>query len=206
MIFGIDASTLAAFAVTSALIEVTPGPNMTYLAIIAATEGRQKGYAAVAGVALGLALLGLLAALGLGAVVAASPVIFRSLKWAGVAYLLWLAWEAWQDSSQKIEHAKAGSTLWQYFERGLITNLLNPKALVFYVTMLPSFLGEVDPTLGQTLTLSVTFVVIATTIHFLIVTLAGFARKLLEAPNKSKVIRRVMAVTLVGVAVWFAVG
>ncbi len=86
-----DFPTLAAFAVTSLIIELTPGPNMAYLALIAATEGRRPGYAAVAGVALGLGALGLAAAVGLSALIAEAPVVYQAIRWAGVAYLLWLA-------------------------------------------------------------------------------------------------------------------
>ena len=66
----IDAQTLAGFALTSLIVELTPGPNMAYLALIAATEGRRPGFAAVAGVALGLGVLGLAAGFGLATLIA----------------------------------------------------------------------------------------------------------------------------------------
>ena len=98
-----------AFAATSVLIELTPGPNMAYLAVIAATEGRRPGYAAVAGVALGLAVMGLLAALGLAVVVQNQPWAYQALRWGGVAYLLWLAWDGWRGAGESVEHAPLGS-------------------------------------------------------------------------------------------------
>ncbi len=69
-----------AFTVASVLIELTPGPNMAYLAMIAATEGRRPGYAAVAGVALGLGVMGLLAAIGLAVVIQNQPWAYQALR------------------------------------------------------------------------------------------------------------------------------
>ena len=96
----VDPADITAFALTSFLVELTPGPNMAYLALVAATEGRRPGYAAVAGVALGLAIVGLLAALGLATLIAASPLAYQALRWAGVAYLMWLAWEGWRGAER----------------------------------------------------------------------------------------------------------
>ena len=202
---GLTLASWAAFVLTCAAIELTPGPNMGYLAIVGATDGRRSGYAAVAGVALGLALVGLAAALGLAAAITASPLLFQALRWAGVAYLFWLAWDGWRDAEDPVAHAPGGASLALYFRRGLITNLLNPKAAVFYIAMLPGFVVPGAPVLPQTLILSATFVAIATTIHLVIVTLAGAARPLLEDPRRSRVVRRTLSVALALIAVWFAV-
>ena len=83
--------TLAAFVLASLVIELTPGPNMTYLALLAARHGRRPGYAAVVGVAVGLGVLGLLASLGLATLLQSSPPLYGVLRWGGVAYLLYLA-------------------------------------------------------------------------------------------------------------------
>ena len=90
----IDPATLAAFALTSLLIELTPGPNMAYLALIAATEGRRPGYAAVGGVALGLTVIGLAAAFGLTAVITASPLAYQALGWGWLSIMVGMGWMA----------------------------------------------------------------------------------------------------------------
>ena len=87
--------TLSAFAVTCLVIELTPGPNMAYLAILSATKGRRAGFAATLGVALGLSIVGLAAVLGLTALIANSRMLYEILRWGGVVYLLWLAYEGW---------------------------------------------------------------------------------------------------------------
>ena len=135
-----DLTQLAAFALTALLIELTPGPNMAWLALLAATEGRRLGFAAVAGVALGLSLIGLLAALGLSALLQSQPLAYQALRWAGVAYLLWIAWDTWRGASGDEHGAGQGASAAAQFRRGLITNLLNPKAAVFYIALLPTFI------------------------------------------------------------------
>ena len=88
---------LAEFVLVATLVEITPGPNMAYLASLAAVHGRRAGIQAVLGILLGLAAYGILAAFGLAALVGASPTLYAALRFAGVAYMLWLAVEAWRD-------------------------------------------------------------------------------------------------------------
>ncbi|MEZ5778758.1 MAG: LysE family translocator [Paracoccaceae bacterium] len=201
---GVAPESLAAFIIASTLIELTPGPNMAWLSIVAATEGRRPGYAAVAGVALGLAVVGIAAALGLAAAITASPLLYQLLRWGGVAYLLWLAWEGWRGAEQDGENEPLAAGLGRYFRRGLITNLLNPKAAVFYIAVLPAFVSPAAAITGQTLSLSLVYVAVATGIHAGIVTLAGFATAILTDPWRSMIVRRVLSVALAGVAIWFA--
>ncbi len=189
----------AAFALTALLIELTPGPNMSYLALIAAVEGRRAGFAAVAGVALGLAAMGLAAALGLAVLIEAVPLVDLGLRWAGVAYLLYLAWEGWTGASEEI--GATAATSWAYFRRGLVTNLLNPKAAVFYVTVLPQFLQLQDGQSGVVI-LSAIYVGVASAVHAGLVGAAGSAQDWLSRPGRTLVVRRVLALALVGVAVW----
>ncbi len=197
----LDAAGIAAFAVTSVIVELTPGPNMAYLALVAATEGRSRGYAAVAGVALGLAVLGLLAAAGLATLIGASPVAYQVLRWAGVAYLLWLAWQGWRGSGDADAETDAGLPLWVWFQRGLITNLLNPKAAVFYVAVLPTFLTPAGG-LAEAVLLSAIYVAVATIIHAAIVTLAGTAQDFLQDQTRARFVRRGLSLALAGVALW----
>jgi threonine/homoserine/homoserine lactone efflux protein len=136
-------SLLLSFALAATLIELTPGPNMAYIAILSIQSGRRAGLSAVAGIALGLLGAGLAAALGLAALIDVFPPVYNVLRWAGVLYLLWLAWEGWRGSKgSPVEAGRIGWGQAVYFRRGLITNLLNPKAYLFYIAVLPRF---VDP-------------------------------------------------------------
>lgn len=193
---------LFSFAIASLLIELTPGPNMTYLAVLAAARGRVPGLAAVGGVALGLTLLGALAVLGLGALVLEHPWLYQSLRWAGVAYLLYLAWETWSDSRKPIDALPPDGSNWRYFRRGLMTNLLNPKAALFYITVMPSFFTAA--TVREAMLFSAVYVVVATGIHAGVVLLAGSVRPLLTAPQRRRAMGWIFALLLLGIAVWVA--
>jgi threonine/homoserine/homoserine lactone efflux protein len=198
---------LLAFALTALIIEITPGPNMTYLAALSLSSGMRTGFAAVAGIAIGLMTYGIVAALGLAAVIDSSPLLYGILRWGGVAYLLWLAWETWSSERETAPDATDGSDgePWIAFRRGLITNLLNPKAAVFYVAVLPEFIRPgAGPVMSQTLALSAVYVTIATAIHAGIVALAGSLQSTVAASNSRRMIRRLLALALVVIAIWFA--
>ncbi len=192
-----------AFLWTSLVIELTPGPNMTYLAVLSATEGRRAGLSAVAGVATGLAIVGIVAAFGLGVLISESAILYATLRWAGVAYLLWLAYETWTGTGGHRSDTHTFSNHdWKYFKNGLITNLLNPKAAIFYIAVLPMFILPDRAVLQQTLALTVAYVVVATFVHAAIAMLAAAARPFLENETKIEKLRRLMALALVLVALW----
>ena len=90
---------LLEFVLTVLVLELTPGPNMAYLATLALDRGRRAGLLATAGVAAGLSVHAIVAALGLGVLISQSPLLYHLLRWVGVAYLLYLAWETWQTSA-----------------------------------------------------------------------------------------------------------
>jgi threonine/homoserine/homoserine lactone efflux protein len=199
-----EISPLLAFALTALIIEITPGPNMAYLAALSLSSGMRTGFAAVAGIALGLAIYGLVAALGLSAAIDRSPLLYGLLRWGGVVFLLWLAWESWV-SSKEAASEEIDERPWPAFRRGLITNLLNPKAAVFYIAMLPDFVRpEGGSVMWQTLILSVIYVAIATLIHATIVVFAGSLQSVIVTANSRGSIKRGFALMLVGIAIWFA--
>jgi threonine/homoserine/homoserine lactone efflux protein len=191
---------LPAFLLASFLIELTPGPNMAWLAAKSLSDGRRAALFAVAGVGTGLALLGCLAALGVSAFIMGSPALYQTLRYAGFAYLLWLAWDTWRSPGQGDGAAELGS-----FRSGLITNLLNPKAGLYYVVMMPRF---IDPALSmpagaQAAILVAGYVLVATGIHAAVVLLAAALRPWLMARDSMRTVRRALALSLVAVAVWF---
>ena len=203
--FSIPLETLSTFALTCLVIELTPGPNMAYLAVLSAGHGRRAGFAATLGIALGLLIVGIGAALGLAALISSSRLLYEALRWGGVGYLLWLAWDGWREATETSPARTDGNGMdATLFMRGLITNLLNPKAAVFYVAMLPTFVDAVRPVLGQTVLLSVVYVLIATAVHSTIVSLAGTARPFLEDPERSRIVRRGLSLALAAIAGWFA--
>lgn len=201
----IATTTLLGFLTTCLIIEVTPGPNMAYLTLLSIGTGRRAGFATVGGIALGLLIIGIAAALGVAALIAASPAVYELLRLSGVIYLLWLAWCSWHENTETSPgRAEDKHSNLRFFRRGLIVNILNPKAAVFYIAVLPQFTLTTDDIVRQTLTLTAIYVMIATLVHLLIVWLASSLRPMLEDPYRHRIARRILSLSLVMIAFWFA--
>lgn len=195
---------LTAFLLLCLVVELTPGPNMAYLAVLSVGAGACAGVFAVAGIAAGLLLVGVLAALGVAAIVSESLLLARLLVAAGCFYLLWLAWCSWQEEPElSPDHVTLVQR--QYFLRGLITNLLNPKAFLFYVMVLPGFVKGSDHLTSYALLLTLISVTIATCVHLGIVFLGSQVRPYVNQPHRRRLVRRMMALMLVAIAIWLAV-
>ncbi len=192
-----------AFLLAMALIELTPGPNMGWLAALSAQHGYRAGLWAVAGITAGLALQVLAATVGLSALAGQSAWIYNVLRWSGVAYMVWLAWAAWaetaEDASGQLDEGSA-------FRRGFVANVLNPKALVFYVAVIGQFVAPAAGAIwAQILILGGIHVAIAAAVHGSIVYAGtGFGRSLKRWQN-SVPVRAGFALALLAMAVWVAI-
>ena len=198
-------SPLIAFVLTSLIIEMTPGPNMAYLAVLAASRGRLAGFSAVLGVALGLALLGIAVGLGAGSLILNNPLAYESLRWAGALYLCWLAYDSWNEARQPVEAAPVARSRLVHFRRGFVTNLLNPKAALFFIAVVPEFITGPAPSVRELAILVSIYVAVATFVHGLIVLLAGGLQTFFAGQLRRKMAGNVFAVILVLVAVWLFV-
>jgi len=197
-------SPLVAFILTSFIIEMTPGPNMAYLAVLGASRGRLAGFSAVLGVAL-VALLGIAVGLGGGSLVLNNRVVYESLRWAGALYLCWLAFDGWRAARKPIEAVPVSPSHFIHFRRGFVTNLLNPKAAVFFIAVLPEFTQGPAPSARELALLVSVYVGIATLVHGLIVVLAGGLQTFFAAPQRRKMAGNIFAVLLLAIAVWLFV-
>jgi len=201
----VDPGMIAPFLVAVILIELTPGPNMAYLAALAAAHGRRAGLMAVAGVTCGLSVYMLAAVFGLTEVFRLYRPLYELLRWSGVAYLLWMAWDAWRSASEAEIADALTPVRWVLFRRGMVANLLNPKAALFYVTLLPGFIkSDHAPPTAQALILGFTHVLISVVIHGAIVLGADRAASLLDRARSQVWIARGLGVALAVVAVWMA--
>jgi threonine/homoserine/homoserine lactone efflux protein len=191
------------FLVAVAIIELTPGPNMGWLATTTLREGRRSAFAAVAGISAGLALQLAAAVTGLTALIASAPAVHAALHWAGVLFTLFLAWEAWRDNgSAALSEVRPG----QGFRRGLVANVLNPKALAFYVLLINQFVRPEagTPVWLQSLALGLIHVGVATLVHAGIVLAASRLGDRLEHWRTSFGARLTFALALVAIAAWLA--
>ena len=196
----------AEFALAVLLLEITPGPNMAWLAALGATEPRPVALAAVVGVAVGLTLNALLAAMGVAALIMAEPSWQYGLRVTGAALMLWLGWSTWREADTPItaerrRFAGAGGN----FAAGTLLNLINPKSILFFVAIVPPFLHGHNPTLGLAMALASVSVGIATAIHLGIVIGAGQAQDWLARSGYVRRLKRAMAVLMVALGVWLAV-
>ncbi len=181
-------------------MELTPGPNMTWLALVAAQQGRTRAFRAVFGVTLGMSVLAVASAFGAAALIEAYPPVYDFLRWAGVLFLAFLAVEAWIGERDD-GGPKAPDRL---FWRGFLVNVLNPKAMAVFAIVIPSAAAGSDGGATQIAAMAIVYVLIATTVHVVIVAFAGSLERFLSAPGRTTMARRVFAVGLGLVAVWFA--
>ena len=133
------------------LLSLSPGPDNLFVITLSAIRGVKAGLWMVLGLCSGLVVHTLAVALGIGALVAASPMAFFALKVIGALYLLYLAWGAWRaapDTDISSPTVPALTPL-QAWRRGVLMNLTNPKVLVFFLALFPSF---IDPLRGSTFT------------------------------------------------------
>lgn len=193
---------LVPFLLTVLAMELTPGPNMAYLALVAARSGRLAGAAAVAGVTLGLLVYLLAAVAGLAEAAQRWPWAYQILRWAGVAYLFWLAFDAWRDGERPVTGV-APDRRGRVFVRSLVANLLNPKAALFYVVLLPAFIRTGSDPVAQALGLGAVHIAVSVLVHGSIVVFAGGARDLLA--RQGRWVGRAMGLALAAVAAWLAV-
>jgi len=203
-----DPQSLLAFAFVALGMVLTPGPNMVYLISRSICQGRTAGLISLGGVALGFVFYMLCAAFGITALVLAVPYAYDAIRIVGAAYLLWLAWQALRPGGRSAFEVRAlpADPPGRLFAMGFVTNLLNPKIAVMYLSLLPQF---IDPArgsvLGQSLVLGVTQILISLCVNAAIaVSAASIARFLTRRPGWATVQRWLMGTVLAGLAVRMA--
>ncbi|WP_417810466.1 LysE family translocator [Thalassospira alkalitolerans] len=145
----IPAETLLIFIPTALALNMTPGNDMLFCLGQGIKSGPRAGLAASFGIATGAMIHTLLAGLGLAALVSTHPVALEVLRWAGIAYLVWLAFQSFRDRSGVLKPTKtAPASAMKAWRDGIIVNLLNPKIIVFVLAFIPQF---VDPARGSVL-------------------------------------------------------
>jgi threonine/homoserine/homoserine lactone efflux protein len=203
-----SASTFAAFVLVAVGWVATPGPNMVYLVSRSISQGRPAGFLSLAGVALGFLFYVPCAAFGITALLFAVPYAYDALRFAGAAYLLYIVWQVLKPggaSPFQVRPLPPDSPR-RLFVMGFLTNLLNPKVAMLYLSLLPQF---IDPAQGsvfsQSLVLGCAYIGVSVTVNAIIVTAAGSIAAFLAArPVWLLVQRWLMGTVLAGLAVRMA--
>ena len=201
-----ELSSLLAYGLISLGMVLTPGPNMIYLISRSICQGPLAGLISLGGVALGFVVYMLCAALGITALLMAVPYAYDALRLGGALYLLYLAWQAVKPGGRSAFHVRdlPRDGPHKLFMMGFVTNLLNPKVAVMYLSLLPQF---IDPNgqgrvLSQSLVLGFTQIIIGVTGNGLIALSAGtIALFLAGRPFWMVVQRWLMGTVLAGLAV-----
>lgn len=198
---------LLPFLAVSALVVLVPGVDMALVAQQVLVRGRRAGLLAVAGIVTGSAVQGTAATLGLSALLATSEPAFAAVKITGALYLLWLGVQTLRHAriaAQEVPDARSPEPGWRSFRAGLLTNLLNPKITVFYLTFLPQFVQPGPGAIARTGLLAAVFLLLATGWLLVYTALLGRLRRVLTRTAVGRRIERVTGVVMIGLGVRLA--
>lgn len=167
---------LLAFVFASILLTLAPGPDILYVAAQSISSGKRAGIITALGLCTGLIFHTTAAAFGISELFRHSPLAFNLVKYAGAAYLFWLAWQAFREKRgvPGLEAAPEKSNH-SLYRQGILMNLLNPKVALFFLAFLPQFVtpGDVNISL-QMLILGIVFIIQAIIVFSLVSVLSGY--------------------------------
>ena len=194
----IDVWTYAAFFAATGVLLITPGPNMMFCIACGLTGGPRAGIAAGAGASAGMLVHAVLVAAGVASLIAASETAFDALRIVGALYLLYLAWTSWR-AGDDLEERLGRRRVSRAFGRGLVTNLMNPKVILFMVALLPQF---ADPAVGPIWKQIMVFGVLQAVLTLIFdATYGGLAGVVAEKLRRvSRLMNRISAVVFGGLA------
>ena len=203
-----DPASLIAFAAIALGMVLTPGPNMVDLVSRSISQGRTAGLISLGGVALGFVFYMLCAAFGITAFVMAVPYAYDTLRFAGALYLLYLAWQALRPGGRSVFQPRdlPQDSPRRLFAMGFLTNLLNPKIAVMYLSLLPQFIDPAHGSvLAQSLVLGTTQIAISISVNAMIAITAGSVAGFLgRRPAWLRLQRWLMGTVLAGLALRLA--
>jgi threonine/homoserine/homoserine lactone efflux protein len=183
------------FLLTTLIIVATPGTGALYTLAAALGGGRRNAVIAAFGCTLGIVPHMLAAALGLVALVASEPRLFDLIRYAGIAYLIWMAIGLWRSGLAREQDAEPRRQAGQIIRKAVLINLLNPKLSLFFLAFLPQFVDPADPAPLTTMAgLSLVFMAV-TFVVFALYGLAAVTMRhgLVERPQRMRIVNRLLA-------------
>lgn len=189
---------LLAFMAGALVLNVAPGQDVFFASACGIQGGPRAGALAGFGVGLGVICHVVMATIGLGALVAAHPGALLAIKYLGAAYLLWLAWKSWTAGAID-PSARAARSTWNIIRRGALSNLLNPKPVLFLLAFLPQFTKvSYGPVWHQILGLGLMFTLSGTLVTMGYGIVAGYAGQVIG--KRLGIVNRIAAVLFAGLA------
>lgn len=198
-----DLSTFLYFLVASVLLTIAPGPDIMYLLAKSLADGARSGIALAFGLCTGLIFHTTLVIIGVAAVIQQSPTAFAVLKYAGAAYLLYLAWGAFHAQGDlKLNTVNKSASYFKLYRRGVIMNVLNPKVLLFFLAFLPQFVNlNSDSVSLQIAFLGFIFGLQTLIVFSLVAVCAGKVRDyILNIKSFNKIMGYVQGIVLIGIS------
>ncbi len=190
-----------AFVLITIVLIITPGPIVTFLIATGATHGVRAAMTAVAGATIGNAILIAAIATGLSWVLKNAVELFEILRWAGVAYLVWLGIQAWRSAGKIIDAPPLKRV---HFWRGIFVALTNPKTIAFFTAFLPQFVDPSLPADRQLFVMCMTSILIAFVFDSAWAIAAGMGRAWFMAPSRAKLLGRLSGAVLIGGGIWLS--
>lgn len=186
------------FLVTSLIVVLIPGTGVIYTISTGIFLGWKASIAAAAGCTTGIIPHLTASILGLTAILHMSSVVFQCVKYAGVAYLLFLAWSMWRETGAlKFDSPSSKNGIWQIMIKGFLINILNPKLSIFFLAFLPLFIspGTLSPMLDMFI-LSLLFMAMTLIVFIVYGILANSVRKyIIHSPKTIQILQKSFAAT-----------
>lgn len=196
-----DFPTLALFSLACLALTATPGPDMLLIASRSVSQGRSAGFASLAGIQAGTYCHAIAAAFGLSQLFLAVPLAYDLVRYAGAAYLLYLAVQAFR-STGRLANAAAPATRYpvaQMFRQGLLTNLLNPKMAIFVLALFPQFVRpDAGSVAGQVLVLATVLNLIGLVVNGVVIVTASRVGLLLSGRSRFRCASQIFLGTVFG--------
>ena len=202
----LNADLFLAFALATTALILLPGPIVTLVIANSIAHGRRTGLETVAGSSVGNAMLVAAGALGLSTLLALLADIFEWVRWAGVAYLVWLGLKQWRavfraEGDDAIDAAPRGRNV---FAQGFVIAITNPKTILFYAAFFPQFIDTSLPLGPQLVAMSVGFVLIALVFDGLYAILAARIRPYLIGARRARIRNGITGTLLIGTGIGLA--
>lgn len=175
------------FLLTALVVVLAPGTGVIYTLAMGLGQGRRAAVIAAFGCTIGIVPAMSAAMLGLAAAMHTSALLFQTVKFAGVAYLLWLAWQALRaGGALSISGQTTRQSAWAIARRGILINTLNPKLSIFFLALLPPFLsGNAATATAEMLTLGGIFMAMTFVVFALYGVFAATARRLVLSSERT---------------------
>lgn len=190
------------FLAAAWIISLSPGAGAVASMSAGQSVGFRRGYWNIVGLQLGLILQVIIAAAGLGAILAASEPAFLLVKWCGVAYLLYLGWKQWSCGGRSAMAMNAATNVnaRKLVLKGFLVNMSNPKAIVFLLAVLPQFLNMSQPVLMQYVWMTITLVVVDSVVMMGYTGLASRVLQALGSARQQRLLNRTFGALFMGAA------